>query len=180
MVIGFSLVRGEGVNSPLVPSSYTVLTLVMFHQIPRRQLHTSLQEFYPLPQSILVRGINPCHLPCVLQLRQYTRGVAWPAGHAHRLPRVFVETDPVEDICEYIEHPRQPLRPGWCIYTIIHIEEILQLLDLIPVSIFSNLRWFHHHHPVPDYVMHHHIENRGGQRVSLIHPPVYLKGGGAK
>ena len=121
---------------------------------------------------------NPHHSPrvCVIQISaRYVTGIT---GHALRIPNFCTDTNTVEEVCDDVELPLQSLYTGQHSQPVIRVEERRQLLDGLPEPLNYRLRWQHHCHPVPDHVIHHHVEYQAGQRFSLGYPTISLEGGG--
>ena len=106
----------------LVTPSHDMLPLVIQNKVSYRQLHPALWSLYLMPQLFPVEGSNPHHMSCVRRLRKYTRGLAWPAVHAHCLMYISVEADLVKEICEDVEFPLKLLRRERCHQSIVRIE----------------------------------------------------------
>ena len=99
------------------------------------------------------------------------------AFHAHRLLRIFLEDDPVEDICKDIKRLLHPLRLGRHDESIVDVEVRFKVLYEHAKSLRARLSCRRHHQPVADVGVNNHVKYRGGQGVSLIKYAVSLEGG---
>ena len=102
--------------------------------------------------------------------------VIWLASHAHRLPHICPGSKPVEKACKDVEHLLQPLQLGQCKESIVGIKVRQQVPYRQAKSPCALLFCCHHRQPVADDDIHNHIEERGGQGVSLGNSVVSLEG----
>ena len=86
---------GVGGGGFLVPPNHAMLALMLRQQQPSRDLNSSIQSVYPPPLSILKLWPFPRPPPPIRIHQHLDRRVAWLASHAHRLPRICHEVDPV-------------------------------------------------------------------------------------
>ena len=90
-----------------------------------------------------------------------------PASHTHHLPRIFPESDLVEEACEDIECPLQPLRLDPGEKSIVSIKVHRQVSYQREISLRALFRCRHHRQPVVYDIVHNYAEECGGQGVSL-------------
>ena len=75
-----------------------------------------------------------------------------------RIPCIYLEAEPVEEICEDSKHPQQPLRLGRRDESTVYVEVRRHVLYQHNKSLRACLCCRHHRHPVADDNVHNHVE----------------------
>ena len=148
----------------------------MCGQRPRRQLRRALQtaDPFPFPLPPPKRWSHPHHLPRICRLRVPVSHVIWLAYHPCRLVDIGLEPKPVKQPCQDTQRRLQAGRSGRGEEPVVGVKERHQPLDRL-----SEPFWFHllsrdQRNPVTNHCIHHHVEDGGGEGISLGDPPVAL------
>ena len=86
-----------------------MLSLMVHQQQPHHDLSYSLLGVYPPSLSLPKIWPFTCCLPLIQPHRHPSICAAWLVSHSHHLPRIRPEADLVEEACEDVKCPLQPL-----------------------------------------------------------------------